>query len=95
MVLSNDAHNHKPNARPALERKKRLESFHVADEIVIGDPDGFAAAVRRAAPDLLVLGYDQKLPDAETEAAIGELGVEVLVMPWFPGKEDPAAAHCS
>ena len=46
-------------------------------------------------PDILVLGYDQRLPDAETEAAVRALGVEIVVMPWFPGKEDPGAAHCS
>jgi hypothetical protein len=44
---------------------------------------------------VLVLGYDQKLPDAETEATARELGVEVLRMPWYPGKEDPSAAHCA
>jgi FAD synthetase len=95
VVLSNDAHNRKPNALPSVERKRRLEALGVADEVVVGDPDGFAVTLRRVSPDILVLGYDQKLPDPETEAAVRALGVEVVVMPWFPGKEDPAAAHCS
>jgi glycerol-3-phosphate cytidylyltransferase-like family protein len=67
----------------------------VADEVIVGDPHGFAATLRRVTPDVLVLGYDQRLPDGETEAAVKALGIEVVVMPWFPGKEDPAAAHCS
>lgn len=67
----------------------------MADEVIVGDPDGFAATLRRVTPDILVLGYDQRLPDPETEAAVKALGVEVVTMPWFPGKEDPAAAHCS
>ena len=66
----------------------------MADEIVVGDADGFAATLRRVTPDILVLGYDQKLPDPETERAVEELGVQVVRMPWYPGKEDPAAAHC-
>lgn len=94
VVLSNDAHNRKPNALPSAERKKRLEALGVADAVIVGDRDGFAATLRRVTPDILVLGYDQKLPDPETEAAVKALGVEVVVMPWFPGKEDPAAAHC-
>ena len=94
LVLSHDAHNKKPNAVPAAERKRRLEELNVADEVVIGDADGFAATLRRQSPDILVLGYDQRLPDAETEAAVRELGVEVVTMPWFPGKEEPGAASC-
>lgn len=93
-MLSNDAHNKKPNARPAAERRKALAAYGIADRIVVGDPDGFAATLRRESPDVLVLGYDQKLPDPETEAAVKAMGVEVVVMPWFPGKEDPGAAHC-
>lgn len=90
VVLSNDAHNHKPNAVPAARRKALLESFGVADEVMVGDAGSFAASLRRVSPDILVLGYDQKLPDPETEAAVVALGVRVVVMPWFPGKEDRA-----
>jgi cytidyltransferase-like protein len=95
VVLSNDAHNRKPNAVPASVRKRRLESAGAADAVIVGDADGFAATLRRVRPDVLVLGYDQKLPDPETEAAVRELGVEIVVMPWFPGKEDGRAASCA
>ena len=94
VVLSNDAHNRKPNAVPAAERKARLEALGIADRVVVGDPGSFAGTLRREDPDVLVLGYDQRLPDAETEAAVKELGVEVVILPWFPGKEDPSAASC-
>ena len=95
VILSNDAHNKKPNALPSAERRARLLALNVADDVLVGDADGFAATLRRVTPDILVLGYDQRLPDAETEAEVKALGVEVIVMPWFPGKEDPSAAHCS
>ncbi len=94
VVLSNDAHNRKPNALPAVERARRLRACGVADDVVVGEADGFAKTLRRVAPDILVLGYDQKLPDEETAATVTALGVEVVAMPWFPGKENPSAARC-
>ena len=93
-MLSNDAHNHKKNAVKAAQRKKWVEQLGIADRVVVGRPDGFAETLRREKPDILILGYDQKLPDAETERAVAELGVEVIVMPWFPGKEDSAGSAC-
>ena len=94
-MLSHDAHNKKPNAVPSATRKKWLEGLGVADRVVVGDPDGFVATLRREKPDILVLGYDQRLPDADTEAAVRAMGIEVVRLPWFPGKEDPAASHCA
>lgn len=93
-MLSNDAHNRKPNAVPAARRKKWIEELGVADRVVIGDAEGFADTVRREKPDVLVLGYDQRLPDPETEAVVKDMGVEVIVMPWFPGKEDASSSSC-
>ena len=87
VVLSHDAHNKKPTAVPAALRRERLLAFGVADRVVIGKADSFAASLRELKPDILVLGYDQRLPDAETEKAVAELGVRLVVMPWFPGKE--------
>lgn len=89
VVLSNDAHNKKPNAVPAKIRLRRMRELGVADEVMIGDPDSFAKSLRRVKPDILVLGYDQRLPDAETARAVAGLGIETVVLPWFPGKEEP------
>ena len=94
VVLSNDAHNKKPNAVKAAQRKKWVEALGIADRVVVGDSDGFVATLRRERPDILILGYDQKLPDPETEAAVKQMGIEVIVMPWFPGKEDNSSSSC-
>lgn len=94
VVLSNDAHNRKPGAVPASRRRKCLEDAHVADRVVVGDPHGFAATLRRERPDILILGYDQRLPDAETAREVARLGVEVVTMPWYPGKEAPRVSRC-
>jgi FAD synthetase len=88
VVLSNDAHNHKPNAVPARTRLARLKRLKVADKAFIGAAHGFAGSLRKVKPDILVLGYDQRLPDGDTAKAVKALGVRVVVLPWFPGKEE-------
>ena len=87
VVLSHDAHNKKPNARPATERQKAVEALGLADRVIVGRADSFAQSLREVKPSILVLGYDQRLPDAETERVVRELGVRLVQMPWHPGKE--------
>ena len=87
VVLSNDAHNRKPNAVPAKTRLRWMKQLGVADQVVIGQSDSFAGSLRRLKPQILALGYDQRLPDAETAEAVRELGIETVVLPWFPGKD--------
>ncbi len=88
IVLSHDRHNHKSNAVPASLRLKRLEALKLADKVVVGDPDSFAGSIRREKPDIIALGYDQRLPDEETERLVRTLGVWVVRLPWFPGKNE-------
>ena len=94
LVLANDAHNRKSNAVPSAVRLKRLQDAGVADKVVVGAPDSFAASLRREKPQILVLGYDQRLPDEQTARAVREMGVEVVVMPWLPGKEQVQDPPC-
>jgi glycerol-3-phosphate cytidylyltransferase-like family protein len=88
VVVSNDAHNHKKNAVPASKRKGWLDKLHLADKVVVGEADSFAKSLEREKPDVLVLGYDQRMPDEATQKAVEKLGVEVVQLPWFPGKEE-------
>jgi FAD synthetase len=93
VVLAHDAHNKKPNAVPARQRLRRLSALGAADKVRVGASGSFAESLRRERPDILALGYDQRLPDAATEAAVRELGVRVVVLPWSPGKEDHHACQ--
>jgi glycerol-3-phosphate cytidylyltransferase-like family protein len=65
----------------------------VADEVLVGAAGSFADSLRRARPDILALGYDQKLPDADTEAAARESRVRVVGLPWSAGKEEHHACQ--
>ena len=93
VVLAHDAHNHKPGAVSAQERRLRMLELGVADQVVVGAAGNFAESLRRERPDILALGYDQRLPDAATEAAVRELGVRVVTLPWSPGKEEHHACQ--
>lgn len=88
VVLSHDAHNRKPNAVPARTRLRCMKALGLADAVVIGQAHSFSRSLLRERPDILVLGYDQKLPDEETRRAVEELGIAVVVLPWFPGKSE-------
>jgi len=85
--LSHDANNRKPYAVPAVIRRARLESLGIADEVVVGEPDRFCGTLQRIDPQIIVLGYDQRLPDEETQRIVTERGIELVRFPWFQGKE--------
>ena len=67
VVLSHDKNNNKPYAILAEKRKNMLEFLDIADEVVIGDAYDKIKIVRGIKPDIIVLGYDQKLPEGLLE----------------------------
>ncbi len=62
VVVAHDKHNKKSYALPAKERARKLRSLHIADKVVIGSPISFVATVKKHKPEVIVLGYDQRLP---------------------------------
>lgn len=44
------------------ERMQRVQSAFPETKVILGDPEDFLVAIREEKPDLLLLGYDQKLP---------------------------------
>jgi FAD synthetase len=50
------------------DRKKKIESLFPDAHVVLGDNDDYLAPVRTIAPDLILLGYDQKLPPGVMES---------------------------
>jgi len=78
VVIANDSHNKKPYAVPANKRKKMIEALDIADKVVIGAPKKFVRVVHRFRPSVIVLGYDQKLPDKETKEAVKKMKIRVV-----------------
>ncbi|MBU0899191.1 MAG: adenylyltransferase/cytidyltransferase family protein [Nanoarchaeota archaeon] len=46
---------------PAKERKRLLEHLDFVDKVVIGNKDDMFETVKKECPDIIVLGYDQKI----------------------------------
>ncbi len=83
VVLAHDVHNKKENAVPAMQRKKAMEELRIADAVVIGDPDKFVGIVEKYKPYVIVLGYDQQLPDTETKKHVQKKKIKVMRMERF------------
>ena len=85
VVVARDANVARFKGRPPLEdeefRAGAIRKAYPAANVVLGDADGdYLKVVRDHAPDLILLGYDQKLPPGVTEA---NFGVPVERLPAF------------
>jgi len=67
VVLAHDRHNKRDYASAARTRKKEIENLKIADKVVIGSPTSFVAVVKKYKPNIIALGYDQKLPPGVDE----------------------------
>jgi len=76
VVLTNDRNNKKPYAIPAKERKINLKKLKIADKIVIGDAKDYAKAVKKYRPQIIALGYDQKLKK-KTKDIVKKMNIRV------------------
>ncbi|NOX72004.1 MAG: adenylyltransferase/cytidyltransferase family protein [Candidatus Micrarchaeota archaeon] len=60
----------------AKERKKNVEQLGIADKVIIGDEHDWGKTIERERPDIVVLGYDQKLfPSLENK--IMSMGIDI------------------
>ena len=53
--------NKKPLLLPAKKRKRLVEKLGIANKVRIGSDSDFLRAVKEERPDIIALGYDQKL----------------------------------
>jgi FAD synthetase len=85
VVVARDANVEKIKGRMPRqteeERKAAIEKKFPSVRLILGDAEDFLAPVRSVSPDLILLGYDQKLPPGVSEADI-QVPVERL-----PGHE--------
>jgi FAD synthetase len=64
----------------AQERKKNLEKAGVADKVVVGDARNFFRVVKTERPDVIALGHDQNMEEAEIRKALALLGLNCKVV---------------
>ncbi len=77
VVIAHDVHNIKKSETIEMEkRKENIEKLKIADEVVIGDSDDFFKVVEKYKPQVIALGWDQRLPFDENK--IKNLGIKVV-----------------
>jgi FAD synthetase len=73
--VARDTNVQKIKGRAALqseeERKRVIEEAFPTANVLLGHPSDFMALIRDAKPDLILLGYDQKLPPGLSEKDLG------------------------
>jgi len=64
----------------AEARKKVLEGLRIVDKAVIGDEKDFFKVVRKEKPDIIALGYDQRMDEKKLGSKLKNLGLECKVV---------------
>jgi len=82
VVIANDKNNKKPNAISAKIRKKQLEKLKIADKIIVGYADRWERVLDKFKPDIVTLGYDQKMNKEFTEE-IRKRGIKIIKIKKF------------
>jgi FAD synthetase len=68
VVIANDktaARTKKYEVNDQETRKRNIEKLGIADKVVIGNESDFMKVVREERPDVIALGYDQKMDEKE------------------------------
>ena len=78
VVLAHGKHNNRPYAVASKIRKKNLEKLKIANKVVIGSSKGFVGVVKKYKPNIIVLGYDQRIPDKITEDYIKKSKIKII-----------------
>lgn len=77
VVIAHDSHNLKNQGKVEMNRRKEsIEKLNIADEVVIGDSEDFFKVVEKYKPNVIALGWDQKLPFDEKK--MENLGIKVV-----------------
>lgn len=83
VVLANASYNNREYAVSAATRKKNLEKLNIADKVVIGSSIDFCRVIEKYKPNLIVLGYDQKLPDKNTADLVKKMKIKTMKLRKF------------
>lgn len=75
VVVARDANVLRFKGRPPLQheddRVAAINKAFPSAHVMLGNPDDFLTPVREVQPDLILLGYDQKLPPGVSEEDLG------------------------
>jgi FAD synthetase len=64
----------------AEERKMILENLKIVDKVVIGDKSDFLRVVEKEKPDIIALGYDQKINEKDLREKLKSMKIDCKVV---------------
>ncbi len=82
VVIANDktaARTKQYAVRGQEERKRDVEKLGIANKVVIGDASDFMKVVREEKPDIIALGYDQRMNEYELKWMLAQSGVRCAI----------------
>ena len=62
------------------DRKKNIEKLKLADKVVVGHETDFMETVRTEMPDVIVLGYDQKISEKELSKQLSNENIDCKIV---------------
>ncbi|MCK5023662.1 MAG: adenylyltransferase/cytidyltransferase family protein [Candidatus Aenigmarchaeota archaeon] len=62
------------------DRKKNIEKLKLADKVVVGHETDFMETVRIEMPDVIVLGYDQKISEKELSKQLSNENIKCKIV---------------
>lgn len=65
---------------PAEARKKVVEGLKMVDKVVVGDEKDFLKVVRKERPDIIAIGYDQKINEKKLESQLVRQGIKCKIV---------------
>jgi len=83
VVVANNRTAHLTKKYPLVGqviRKRNIEKLGIADKVVIGDEVDFMKVVRKEKPNVIVLGYDQKINEKELRKMLTKNGIDCRVI---------------
>ncbi len=83
VVIANDKtvlRNKKPLLFSQEIRKKRVEKLYFVDKVIIGDPKNILKTVEKVRPDIIALGYDDKIKESELRKKLKERGLNCKIV---------------
>ena len=84
VIVARDANVERIKGRPPVqseeERKSAIEKAFPRVHVVLGDSDDFLKPIRDIRPDLILMGYDQRLPP---NVSVQDLGCNIERLPAF------------
>ena len=92
VIIATDSSVEKEKGKPkhtAEERRAKVAELDIVDEAIIGNEGDKLKIVEQEKPDVIVLGYDQRVDEEKIKDTLAEKGLTPKIIrakPYYPEK---------